>query len=95
MVQRHRYAYPVVHGQAQRLADEKPVIDHIMVREGRSLGRPGGTAGELDIDGVVKLEAFGRLLEMKGAESSTEVSVERVGELPVDPVTGKYRLVVL
>ena len=40
-------------------------------------------------------EAFGRLLEMKGAESSTEVSVERVGELPVDPVTGKYRLVVL
>ncbi len=40
-------------------------------------------------------EAFGRLLKMKGALSSTEVSVERVSALPVDTKTGKYRLVVL
>ena len=39
--------------------------------------------------------AFARLLQLKGAEASTTVSLERVGELPVDPLTGKYRLVVL
>ena len=40
-------------------------------------------------------EAFNRLLKMKEAEGSTSVSVERVSALPVDPKTGKYRLVVL
>jgi phenylacetate-CoA ligase len=50
--------------------------------------------GEDGIDTSVRGE-FERILGMKGALGATELVVERVGELPVDPLTGKHRLVVL
>ena len=47
-----------------------------------------------DIDVAVS-EAFGDILEMKGARGRTEVALNRVNELPADPATGKYRLVLV
>jgi hypothetical protein len=39
--------------------------------------------------------SFHRILEMKRAAKSTTAMPERAQHLPVDPKTGKYRLVVL
>lgn len=49
---------------------------------------------ESDLHDAVRKD-FLRLLEMKGAEETTQMHPERVRDLPVDPKTGKYRLVVL
>lgn len=49
---------------------------------------------EENIDAPVRAE-FEKILGMKGALDATELVVEKVEALPVDPKTGKHRLVVL
>jgi phenylacetate-coenzyme A ligase PaaK-like adenylate-forming protein len=46
-----------------------------------------------ECDAAVR-RSFQEILEMKGARRRTEVLPERVAQLPIDPKTGKYRLVV-
>ncbi len=49
---------------------------------------------EQEMDSTV-LEEFTRILELKGANQSTQTTVTRVNELPADRSTGKHRLVIL
>ena len=49
---------------------------------------------DIDCDKEVRA-GFQRILEMKGAAKSTTATPERVQHLPLDPKTGKYRLVLL
>ena len=39
-----------------RLADEEAVVEDVVVRQRRALGRAGGAAGELDVDRIVELQ---------------------------------------
>ena len=42
VVERHRDAQAVVLGEAHRLADEEAVVEDVVVRQRRALGRAGG-----------------------------------------------------
>ena len=57
VVERHRDAQPVGRraSAGYRLADEEAVVEDVAVRQRRALG--AGGAGELDVDGVVELQA--------------------------------------
>src|SRR6516162_1337632 len=58
VIERHRDAHPVVLGQLHRFADEKAVIENVVVAKRGTLWEPGSAAGELDIDRVVELQFF-------------------------------------
>ena len=60
MIQRHRNADAVLFGQAHGAADEIAVVENIVMRQRDALGRAGGAAGELDIDGIVELQRSGQ-----------------------------------
>ena len=45
-------------GQAHRAADEIAVVEDVVVRQRDALGRSGGAAGELDVDGIVELQGL-------------------------------------
>jgi hypothetical protein len=57
MVERHGNAQPVSRRQPHRLADEKAVVEDVVVGQRRALGRPRRAAGELDVDRIVELQA--------------------------------------
>src|ERR1700760_567770 len=56
MIERHRNADAVALAQALRLADEKAVVEDVMMRERRTLGGARRAARELDVDGIVELQ---------------------------------------
>ena len=56
VVQRHRYAQAVAFRQAHRLADEKTVIQDVVVGERGAFRRARGAGRELDVDRVVELQ---------------------------------------
>ncbi len=60
---------PVGGRQAHRLADEIAVVENVVMGERRPLGRAGGAAGELDVDGIVELQRLserGEFGELRG-----------------------------
>ena len=57
VVERHRHADPVGLAVAEHLAAEEAVVQDVVVRQGRALGRAGGTRGVLDVDRVVERQA--------------------------------------
>ena len=57
VVQRHGNADPVLFGEALGLAGEVAVVQDALVRECRPLREAGGARCELDVDGVVGLQA--------------------------------------
>ena len=56
VVERHRNAQPILGGEPHRFADEEAVVENIVVRQRRALGKAGGAGGELDIDRLVELQ---------------------------------------
>ena len=56
VIERHRNAELLAGGEADRLADEEAVVEDVVVRKRRALGKAGGAAGELDVDRIVELE---------------------------------------
>jgi hypothetical protein len=56
MIERHRNADPVVLGVAEHLGDEPAVVEDVVVRERRALGKAGGAGGVLDVDDIVKVQ---------------------------------------
>ncbi|GCC46801.1 hypothetical protein chiPu_0030737, partial [Chiloscyllium punctatum] len=57
MIERHRDADAILLGQAHGAAGEVAVVEDVVVGQRHALGRAGGAAGELDVDGVVELQA--------------------------------------
>ena len=51
VVERHGDADPVVLGVGAQLADEEPVVQDVVVRQGRALRETRGARGVLDVDG--------------------------------------------
>ena len=51
VIERHRNADAVALGQPHRAADEIAVVEDVVMRQRDALGRSGGAAGELDVDG--------------------------------------------
>ncbi len=45
------------------LADEEAVVEDVVVGQGGTLGKPGGAAGELDVDRIVELQSAGKRRE--------------------------------
>ena len=60
MIERNRNADAVLLGQAHRAADEIAVVEDVVMRQRDALGRSGGAAGELDVDGIVELQGLGQ-----------------------------------
>ena len=60
MIQRHRNAQTIFGGERHRFRRIARIVDDVEMGERRALGRAGGTAGELDIDGVVRIERGGK-----------------------------------
>ncbi len=56
VVQRHRNAQPVFGGELHRLTNKETVVQDVAVRERGALGKTGGAAGELDVDGFVRVQ---------------------------------------
>ena len=56
-------ANAVLFGVVERLADEEPVVEDVVVRQRRALGEAGGARGVLNIDRVVELERLFDLAE--------------------------------
>jgi len=56
VIERHRDADTILLGELQGFADEKAVVEDVVMGQGRALGRAGGAAGELDVDRVVELQ---------------------------------------
>ena len=57
VIERNRNADAVLLGQPHRAADEIAVVEDVVMRQRDALGRSGGAAGELDVDGIVELQA--------------------------------------
>ena len=62
---------PVLLGVPAALADEEPVVEDVVVRQGRALREAGGPAGVLDVDRVVERQA--------GLALGQQVTVAAVG----------------
>ena len=58
VVHGHRYAHPVRLRQLHLGADEPGIVDDVVVRKRRCLGRSRGTAGELYVDRIVELQGI-------------------------------------
>jgi hypothetical protein len=54
MVDRYRDEQPVAVGEAEQLGGEVAVVEDVVVAEGRALRIAGGSARELDVDGIVE-----------------------------------------
>src|SRR4029077_2725979 len=57
MIERYRDADAGARLDARRLADEEAVVEKVMVRQRRALRQSGGAARELNVDGVIHLDA--------------------------------------
>ena len=57
VVERHRHAHPIDFGVAEHLAAEEAVVQDVVVRQRRALGRAGGAGCVLDVDRVVERQA--------------------------------------
>src|SRR5579872_5814252 len=64
VVERHRNADAVPFGVPQGLADEEAVVEDVVVREGRPLGKPGRAGRVLNVDRVVELQRRLQALEL-------------------------------
>ena len=60
MIKRHRNAQTILGGERHRLRRIARVVDDVEMGERRPFGRSGRAAGELDIDGVVRIECGGK-----------------------------------
>eukprot|EP01137_Pigoraptor_chileana_P037199 Opistho-2@33913 len=56
MIERHGNADAVSRAQTHAATDEIAVVEDVAMAERRALGQPGGTAGELDIDRIARIE---------------------------------------
>ena len=56
VIERHRNAQTIFGRQPHRLADEEAIVENIMVRQRRALGKAGGARGELNVDRLVELQ---------------------------------------
>ena len=83
VIERHRNADAVVLGQAHRAADEIAVVEDVVVGQRHALGRAGGAAGELDIDGIVELQRLAERRELlampRAAHAGDVVEGDRAG----------------
>ena len=62
VIKRHRDTQPVPFGELHGLAYKIAVVEYIEMGQGCALGRPGGAAGELDIDRVIGLQRGGQFV---------------------------------
>lgn len=73
MVERYRDTDPVARHGAHRSADHRRIVERVVMREGHSLGRARGAAGELNIDRVGRLQGGGDAGELRLRSLSAEV----------------------
>ena len=63
MIKRHRDGEAVVGSQIHGIGAITPVVDDVAMGEGRPLGGAGGARRELDVDGIIGIEAGGNGIE--------------------------------
>ncbi len=56
VIERHRNTQAVIVGQCHGLGRKPGVVDDVEMTQRGTLGVAGGAAGELDIDGVIRVE---------------------------------------
>ncbi len=56
VIQRHRNTHFVLGREAHHLAQEKAIVQNVVVRQGGALGHAGRPRSELDVDWLVKLQ---------------------------------------
>jgi hypothetical protein len=59
MVEWNRNAQAIRFGEVHRRSHEEAVVEDVVVRKGRALGRAGRAAGELDVDRIVLVQRSG------------------------------------
>jgi hypothetical protein len=81
MIHRHRDADEVAVGVVHHFANEEAVVEDVVVGQRGALRQAGGAGGELDVDGIVELQARGEVLEALAIGVSAVVGdfVERKG----------------
>ena len=63
MIQRHRDAQTILGEERHGLRRVACVVDDVEMGERRPFGRPSRTTGELDVDGVVRIECGGKSIQ--------------------------------
>ncbi len=65
VIQRHRYAHPVLFRVRDPLADEESVVEDVVVRKGCTLREAGRSRGVLNVDGVIERQGLRPLSEKR------------------------------
>ena len=97
VVEGHRDADAVLLGVAAELADEEAVVEDVVVRERRALGRAGGAARVLDVDRLVEVELGPLDLVRRAAQQLVDLVAEEEDVLELGQVVahlGDHRAVV-
>ncbi len=61
VIERNRNTQPVLFTEPHRLANEETIIEDVVMSERRTFWAACGATGELDVDGIVKLQLVCKL----------------------------------